>query len=87
MSDVLFAAQRMYYHMRIHVCCEEISTVATTLVSPASLPDLLPEVRAFLNRRPTLFINGEWVPTASAQTFATVNPADAPHTARCLGPL
>jgi len=56
--------------------------VATTLVSPASLPDVLPGVRAFLSRRPTLLINGQWVPAASGRTFATVNPADGSELAQ-----
>jgi phenylacetaldehyde dehydrogenase len=38
--------------------------------------DLLASVAAFLNRRPTMLIGGEWVPAADGATFATTNPAD-----------
>ncbi len=50
--------------------------MTTTLASHSPLADLLPAVRAFLNRTPTLLIGGRWIPAASGETFPTRNPAD-----------
>ena len=43
-----------------------------TLAAPS---DLLPSVRSFISGAKRLLINGEWVPAASGQTFATHDPA------------
>ena len=47
-----------------------------TLAPHSPLVDLLPAVRAFLQRTPSLLIGGRWVPAVSGETFATHNPAD-----------
>ncbi|MGM0879182.1 MAG: betaine-aldehyde dehydrogenase, partial [Bacillota bacterium] len=37
--------------------------------------ELKPKVAQFLTGTKKLFINGEWVPSASGKTFNTVNPS------------
>jgi phenylacetaldehyde dehydrogenase len=49
--------------------------MAQTLAQAPTTP-VLPSVRVFLARRPTLLIDGEWVSAASSETFETLNPAD-----------
>lgn len=51
--------------------------MTTTLAPHSALADLLPAVPTFLQRAPTLFSGGRWVPAASGETFPTHNPADS----------
>lgn len=44
--------------------------------------EILPAVRAFLDREQKLLIGGEWVAAASGETFKTYNPADGSVLAR-----
>src|SRR5262245_1558040 len=53
-----------------------MTAMTTTLAPAAPLADLLPSMRAFLDRTPTLFVGGQWQPAASGETFPTYNPAD-----------
>ncbi len=48
-----------------------------------SLIPILPSVQTFLARAQKLLIGGEWLPAASGETFATLNPATGQPLTRC----
>jgi len=55
-----------------------------TIISPenAEKAAVLPAVRRFLDRTPSMLIDGSWVPALSGETFATVDPATGEELAR-----
>ncbi|HEX4212581.1 MAG TPA: aldehyde dehydrogenase family protein [Candidatus Dormibacteraeota bacterium] len=56
--------------------------MSTFVEQAQGLPELLPSVRAFLGRTPSMLIAGRWVPAASGRTFTTRNPADGSELAQ-----
>ncbi len=48
----------------------------STAEVPFSTVDILPSVQDFLSRTHQLFIDGEWCPATSGETFGVENPAD-----------
>lgn len=56
--------------------------MTVTAERPATTPVVSAAVSAFLAKTHQLFINGQWVPSQSGQTFDVVNPATAQTIAR-----
>ncbi|POR52853.1 aldehyde dehydrogenase (acceptor) [Paraburkholderia eburnea] len=49
--------------------------------APATLPQLLPQTQAFIDRAPTMLIGDAWVHAASGATLPVYNPATGAHLA------